>query len=308
MSTFAGDTAVSLIRPGSLLIKATNPNKECRWWTEVLFQASTHSDETSPLDPYFHLTYRAMGPVTCEAVYALRQHSRAVGMDLITMTFTRARKPIIPISHRTFPLPHDIAAVLPIMDYFTTESFETASQRTKAHLSRLIDICDVLRRDKKSSSRIAQPRGRLLLVPGDNGGNLKVAGICIEKYPRERYISTILVREPPDQKSLCDFFKGLVYAVRELHELGLIHNNIGPESVVLKADGTVVIAELGTCTPRGEEITILRSRCPCLITIAPYFPKLATDSNDIYCIDKFWSWSCVEYPGLREGTGIGLLK
>ncbi|KAK1768689.1 kinase-like domain-containing protein [Phialemonium atrogriseum] len=110
----------------------------------------------------------------------------------------------------------------------------------------------------------------------------RITAILLEKLDStlKQYAST------PDFQRLdkASFFEALKSAVDFLHSLGLAHNDINPDNIMVK-DGTAVLIDFGSCQPFGKRLQSLGT--------AGWYEELFFTSekkHDDYSLGKLQQW------------------
>ena len=91
-------------------------------------------------------------------------------------------------------------------------------------------------------------------------------------------------------------------ALAALHAVGAVHRDIAPANLLVAADGSVRVADLGVMTERaGVTVTPAGSVLGTLTTMAPEQrggSQLAVPASDVYALSVTLAWAALgEYPG-----------
>ncbi|KAK6080867.1 hypothetical protein SCUP234_04965 [Seiridium cupressi] len=81
------------------------------------------------------------------------------------------------------------------------------------------------------------------------------------------------------------FMEALTSAVAFLHEIGLAHNDINPDNIMIKTDGTPVLVDFGSCQPVGTRLQSLGTVGWCEETF-----YTSEKSHDEFSLKKLATW------------------
>lgn len=103
-----------------------------------------------------------------------------------------------------------------------------------------VKVCEIIK--KNPHPNIVQYLGCLV----DDG---RITGICLKNYPTS--LTEKLVNCDITQRK--SYYDGVVTGVRHLHKLGLIHNDLCPQNIMMDGE-TPVIIDFDSCRPTGERL------------------------------------------------------
>lgn len=78
----------------------------------------------------------------------------------------------------------------------------------------------------------------------------RITGIVLDKY-EHTLLSDISSGQNLDEKK---FLRTLDSAVAHLHSLGLVHNDINPENIMIGPDETPIVIDFGSCGSFGKRL------------------------------------------------------
>ncbi|KAB8218923.1 kinase-like protein [Aspergillus novoparasiticus] len=123
-------------------------------------------------------------------------------------------------------------------------------------ITREVETCEILR--KYTHPNIAtyygyqEPHGR-------------VSGLCFKRYMstllevanlqrigKVTFLSSARERVKENMKSRLE---GILAAIKHLHSLGLVHNDINPANIMLDEDGTLILIDFDSCRYIGESLS-----------------------------------------------------
>ncbi|KAI1753983.1 kinase-like domain-containing protein [Xylaria castorea] len=77
----------------------------------------------------------------------------------------------------------------------------------------------------------------------------RIKGLCFDKYPVT--LGKILDDGTPFNKDRC--MRGIEAGVQHMHDLGLVHNDLNPENIMIDGDDPIII-DFDSCKLEGEEL------------------------------------------------------
>ncbi|KAE8152810.1 kinase-like protein [Aspergillus avenaceus] len=122
-------------------------------------------------------------------------------------------------------------------------------------ISREVEICEILQK---------KPHPNIATYYGLNESHGRVSGLCFK-----RYTSTLLEAVNPLHLNKAAFLssgrelvtesmktglQGLLAAIKHLHSLGLVHNDINPANIMLDGEGTLILIDFDSCRNIGESL------------------------------------------------------
>jgi len=132
-----------------------------------------------------------------------------------------------------------------------------------------IGICELLKEN---------PHPNIAQYLGCTVHDGRVTGLVFSKYG-----ITLGNRFEPEHGPLRPevYLAGIENGLRHLHGLGLVHNDINPENIMLRDDDTPVIIDFDTCQREGEECRSAGTDPWCLDNM-----EFAVQENDYYGLEK----------------------
>ncbi|KAL4935318.1 hypothetical protein BDV06DRAFT_234434 [Aspergillus oleicola] len=122
-------------------------------------------------------------------------------------------------------------------------------------IAREIETCEILRKN---------PHPNIATYYGYNETYGRVSGLCFKQY-RSTLLETVnpqclgkvafrssareLVRE-----DIISGLEGISAAIKHLHSLGLVHNDINPANIMIDGDGTLILIDFDSCRYIGESL------------------------------------------------------
>ncbi|KAJ5778391.1 kinase-like protein [Penicillium odoratum] len=122
-------------------------------------------------------------------------------------------------------------------------------------IAREVETCEILRKN---------PHPNIATYYGYKETHGRVSGLCFRKYTL-----TLLEAVNPQRLGKVAFLssarglvnanmksslEGLLAAIKHLHSLGLVHNDINPANIMLDEDGTFVLIDFDSCRYIGESL------------------------------------------------------
>ncbi|KAK4463426.1 hypothetical protein QBC42DRAFT_173628 [Cladorrhinum samala] len=131
---------------------------------------------------------------------------------------------------------------------------------------------------------VQYPHPNMIRYHGVRTRRGRITGLVFDRHPHSLWEYLQLGLMPDTDK----FMSQLESGVARLHRLGLAHNNIKPENVVVSNGGDrAVLVNFGNCLPWGKKLPVLYS--------GSGGQNLSTKDNDIKGLRQLRSW--LENPG-----------
>ncbi|KXG53609.1 uncharacterized protein PGRI_006590 [Penicillium griseofulvum] len=142
--------------------------------------------------------------------------------------------------------------------YIKTPSLLAYIERNlEKRITREIETCEILRKN---------PHPNIATYYGYHDTHGRVSGLCFK-----RYNSTLLEVVNPQRLGKVAFLssarelvkvkadiesglEGILAAIKHLHSLGLVHNDINPANIMLDDDGTFILIDFDSCRSIGESL------------------------------------------------------
>ena len=161
---------------------------------------------------------------------------------------------------------------------------EVAIKILRADLS--TDAVSILRfeREAQAATALAHPNIVEIYDVGDYKGHHY---IVMEYVPGRTLKQVIRARGPLLIEEAVDIMKQLTGAVYAAHSKGIIHRDIKPQNVIVKADGSVKILDFGIATAKGSiQLTQANNVMGSVHYLAPELAKgeQASNQSDIYAL------------------------
>jgi serine/threonine protein kinase len=113
-----------------------------------------------------------------------------------------------------------------------------------------VEICELLA--KHPHPHVAQYLGCLI----EDG---RITGLCFRRY--DMTLKDKVSSGDPFDKEAC--LRGIEDGIKHLHRLGLVHNDLYPDNVMVDRDGAnPVIIDFGCCRQEGQEVPFTRGSNP----------------------------------------------
>lgn len=148
------------------------------------------------------------------------------------------------------------------------------------------DTVSILRfeREAQAAASLAHPN---IVEIYDVGDYKDHHYIVMEYVPGKTLKQLIRSRGPLVNEEAVDIMKQLCSAVAEAHSRGIIHRDIKPQNVIIKADGSLKILDFGIATALGSvQLTQANNVMGSVHYLAPELAKgeLASFQSDIYAL------------------------
>lgn len=148
------------------------------------------------------------------------------------------------------------------------------------------DAVSILRfeREAQAATALAHPNIVEIYDVGDYKGHHY---IVMEYVTGKTLKQVIRSRGPLVNEEAVDIMKQLCSAISEAHSRGIIHRDIKPQNVIVKADGSIKILDFGIATAKGSmQLTQANNVMGSVHYLAPELAKgeAASPQSDIYAL------------------------
>lgn len=148
------------------------------------------------------------------------------------------------------------------------------------------DAISILRfeREAQAAAALSHPNIVEIYDVGDYKGHHYIVMEYVEGKTLKQVIRS---RGPLVNEEAIDIMKQLCSAVAEAHARGIIHRDIKPQNVIVKADGSVKILDFGIATAKGSmQLTQANNVMGSVHYLAPELAKgeAASPQSDIYAL------------------------
>lgn len=148
------------------------------------------------------------------------------------------------------------------------------------------DAVSILRfeREAQAAAALAHPNIVEIYDVGDYKG---LHYIVMEYVTGKTLKQVIRSRGPLVNEEAVDIMKQLCSAISEAHSRGIIHRDIKPQNVIVKADGSIKILDFGIATAKGSmQLTQANNVMGSVHYLAPELAKgeAASPQSDIYAL------------------------
>ena len=148
------------------------------------------------------------------------------------------------------------------------------------------DAVSILRfeREAQAAAALAHPNIVEIYDVGDYKGHHY---IVMEYVTGKTLKQVIRSRGPLVNEEAVDIMKQLCSAISEAHSRGIIHRDIKPQNVIVKADGSIKILDFGIATAKGSmQLTQANNVMGSVHYLAPELAKgeAASPQSDIYAL------------------------
>lgn len=124
-------------------------------------------------------------------------------------------------------------------------------------ITREVETCEILRKN---------PHPNIAIYYGCIESHGRVSGLCFKRYTstlleavNPQYLGKVaflssgreLVRENMETR-----LEGVLAAIKHLHSLRIVHNDINPANIMLDEDGTLILIDFDSCRYIGESLRI----------------------------------------------------
>jgi serine/threonine protein kinase len=97
------------------------------------------------------------------------------------------------------------------------------------------------------------PHPNVAKLEGCLVGGGRILGLVLTRYPTTLQHRVQIQDGNPLDRVSC--FRGIVAGVRHFHSLGIAHNDVNPNNIMLDEGDRPVIVDFGGCMPFGEKLT-----------------------------------------------------
>lgn len=156
-------------------------------------------------------------------------------------------------------------------------------------IAREVETCEILRK---------KPHPNIATYYGCNESHGRVSGLCFK-----RYTSTLLEAVNPRclnkaaflssgralvTESISSGLPGLLAAIKHLHSLGLVHNDINPANIMLDEEGKLILIDFDSCRYLGESLRSTGTKT------TPFWHNpsvdISTEKNDLDAFGDLQTW------------------
>ncbi|KAE8336552.1 hypothetical protein BDV24DRAFT_155058 [Aspergillus arachidicola] len=126
----------------------------------------------------------------------------------------------------------------------------------KKQITREVERCEILRKN---------PHPNIATYCGYQESHGRVSGSCFKRYTstllevvnpqrlgKVAFLSSARERVKENMKSRLE---GILAAIKHLHSLGLVHNDINFANIMLDEDGTLILMDFDSCRHIGESLS-----------------------------------------------------
>ncbi|ELR03484.1 hypothetical protein VC83_00156 [Pseudogymnoascus destructans] len=159
-----------------------------------------------------------------------------------------------------------------------------------------LNICDIVLTDIRACEILRKsPHPNVAQYHGCQVHNGRVTGLCFT-----RYAETLTQRVNPGHLSKDDFsrsgprnpdrvehyLEGIESGIHHIHSVGLIHNDINPNNIMITEDDRPVIIDFDSCLPEGSPLGLTKR------TFQWHNPvdQISKMSNDIWSLKEICTW------------------
>ncbi|KAI1175754.1 kinase-like domain-containing protein [Nemania sp. FL0916] len=157
-----------------------------------------------------------------------------------------------------------------------------------------LEVCELIRR---------HPHPNIATYYGCQSANGRVTGLSFE-----RYLFTLLDKLNPDALNKSEFMSssdrnvtrefadrylpGIEAGLRHLHALGLVHNDLNPNNIMIAEDDRPVIIDFDSCRAIGADVRTVRR------TFQWFDPDVhvAAETNDLDALEEIRIWLAGSTP------------
>jgi len=107
-----------------------------------------------------------------------------------------------------------------------------------------------------------------------------VDGLCFQRHRKDLYDC---IRDG-EEVDIDDVITSLEQAIKHLHSLGLVHNDVSPSNILLSGTGRAILADFDSCIPRGTRP--MKGPTPGW----GRFSRMAEEENDWYGYERIREW------------------
>ncbi|KAJ0424788.1 kinase-like protein [Aspergillus carlsbadensis] len=162
-----------------------------------------------------------------------------------------------------------------------------ANKNLEEQIMHEVEACEILRKN---------PHPNIAAYYGYQETNGRVSGLCFKRYP-----SRLLEAVNPGYRNKVAFrasardlvtgdmkrnLQGILAAIKHLHSLGLVHNDINPANIMIDENGTFILIDFGSCRPIGGSL------CTAGRTHQWYDPsvEVSLERNDLDAFHELRTW------------------
>ncbi|KAL2828623.1 kinase-like protein [Aspergillus pseudoustus] len=156
-------------------------------------------------------------------------------------------------------------------------------------IAREVETCELLRKN---------PHPNIATYYGYNETHGRVSGLCFKQYTATLLeavnpshlgkVAFLLSPRELVREHIISGLEGIMAAIKHLHSLGLVHNDINPANVMIDDDGTLVLIDFDSCRYIGEPLRETETKRthhwhdPCV--------EISLEKNDLDAFDELQVW------------------
>jgi serine/threonine protein kinase len=122
-------------------------------------------------------------------------------------------------------------------------------------ITREVETCEILRKN---------PHPNIATYYGYNKTRGRISGLCFKQYAstlleavnpqRLGKVAFLLSARELVREDMISGLGGILAAIKHLHSLGLVHNDINPANIMFDEDGTLILIDFDSCRYIGESL------------------------------------------------------
>ncbi|KAI0535501.1 kinase-like domain-containing protein [Xylaria digitata] len=157
-----------------------------------------------------------------------------------------------------------------------------------------LEVCELIKQ---------HPHSNIATYHGCQSVNNRVIGLCFERYPitllskvNPGYLNKSMFIRMNDrtvtQEQADRYLPGIEAGIRHLHSLGLVHNDLNPNNVMIAADDRPVIIDFDSCRVIGANLDRAKR------THEWYSPDVhvSAETNDLDALAEIRAWLTSSTP------------
>lgn len=162
----------------------------------------------------------------------------------------------------------------------------------ESQIRREVEVCEILRQN---------PHPNIASYYGVREINGRVVGLCFKRYVSTLYHAVLpdgvrrMSKEEfraSDREMVDDKFikalTGIMSAIRHIHSLGFVHNDITPSNIMLDERGIAKIIDFDSCRRIGENLRDTRTKRT--VHWHDHSVQLAVEKNDLDAWQELRTW------------------
>ncbi|KAL3457569.1 kinase-like protein [Aspergillus heterothallicus] len=116
----------------------------------------------------------------------------------------------------------------------------------------------------KTPNLLAIPHPNIATYYGYNKNHGRVSGLYFKRYTstlleavNPQHLGKVAFLSSPREpvrENLISGLKGILAAIKHLHSLGLVHNDINPANIMIDENGTLILIDFDSCRYIGESL------------------------------------------------------